>query len=171
MNVKLIVTDVDGVWTDGGMYYSENSEFKKFNTSDSVGLLLAKIAGIDVMVVTGEDVDCVRRRMEKLKIENYHPGVKDKLSLLEKVLQERALAFSEVAFVGDEINDHPLLGKVGFSGCPQSAPWYTQEIVDFVVPTNGGYGAFRDFVIEVLRREEILEKVLGQLSDKGYSPT
>lgn len=170
MKIKLIVTDIDGVWTDGGMYYSDNSEFKKFNTSDSVGLLLAKAAGIDVMVVTGEDVECVKRRMEKLKIRDYYPGVSDKLSLLKKLTSERNIDFEEIAFIGDEVNDHPLLRRVGFSGCPQSAPSYTKEIVDYVVSTDGGKGAFRDFVLEVLNREGTAAELLAQISNGTGAP-
>lgn len=171
MTIKLIISDIDGVWTDGGMYYLENGvEAKKFNTSDSVGVLLASIAEIELVVITGEDILCVRRRMEKLKINHFHLGVKDKLSLVEQMIQQRNITFDQVAFIGDEINDHALLHAVGFSACPQTAPSYTQAIVDYVVPTDGGKGAFRDFVMEVLKRQNLLTQAFEQLTGHEYNP-
>jgi len=167
MNIKLILTDIDGVWTDGGMHYTNHGdEIKSFNTSDSVGILLARTAEIPVMIATGEDVPSVRDRAKKLKIKNAHFGVKNKLDLLNKVTREMNITLKEVAFIGDEINDYPLLKKVGFSACPRTAPFYTKEVVDFIVDTDGGKGAFRDFVIEVLRRmgnfESTFKKVVGE---------
>jgi len=154
MSVKLIITDIDGVWTDGGMFYSESGEeFKKFNTSDGVGVLLAKKAGIKLYIISGENSTAVRNRAKKLKIKNCHVGIKDKVALVEKILVDEGLTYSDIAFIGDEINDIDLLKKVGFSACPQSAPNYTKEIVHAIIPTNGGEGAFRDFVIEILKRE------------------
>lgn len=165
MSIKLIITDIDGVWTDGGMYYADNGiETKKFNTSDSVGVLLAAAAHINVAVMTGEDVPCVRNRIKKLNIEHAHFGVRNKLLLVEQLIEREKISFEQIAFIGDEINDHPLLHKVGFSACPQSAPWYTKEIVDFIVPTNGGMGAFRDFVIEVLKREGTFEETFKHVT-------
>ena len=165
MDIKLIISDIDGVWTDGGMYYSEEgTESRKFNTSDSVGVLMAFEANIDIMVVSGEDVQCVRNRVEKLNIKYYYAGIKDKLNFVERIAMKKNLDLQQIAFIGDEINDHKLLRKVGFSGCPQSSPWYTKGIVDYIVPTKGGNGAFRDFVIEVLARNGGVEELLSQLS-------
>ena len=153
MDIQLILTDIDGVWTDGGMYYGNSGdEFKKFNTSDSVGVLLARTAQIPMMIITGEDEPCVRDRAKKLKIETAYFGVKDKLGFLKEKLAEMNITFDQVAFIGDEINDIPLLKRVGFSACPKSAPTYTKELVDLVIPTDGGQGAFRDFIIEILKR-------------------
>ena len=73
MSIKLIISDIDGVWTDGGMYYFNNGqEAKKFNTSDSVGIALASIAQIDIVIISGEDIPALRNRLTKLKIQNYH---------------------------------------------------------------------------------------------------
>lgn len=167
MNIKLILTDIDGVWTDGGMHYTNSGdEFKSFNTSDSVGVLLSRAAGIPIMIATGEDVPSVRNRAKKLKIENAHFGVKDKLGLLNQITSDMNITLDEVAFIGDEINDHPLLKKVGFSACPRTAPFYTKEIVDCIIDTDGGKGAFRDFVITVLQKmgnfESTFKTVVGE---------
>lgn len=154
MSVKLIISDIDGVWTDGGMYYMDNGiEVKKFNTSDSVGLLLAKTVNIDVIIISGEDSLCVRNRLKKLNLKEYFLGIKDKVKLVEQIAKNKSLDFKQIAFIGDEVNDYALLKKVGFSSCPQSGPYYTREIVDYITPSIGGMGAFRDFVIEILKRE------------------
>jgi len=168
MSLKLIVSDIDGVWTDGGMYYNNDGvESKKFSTSDGVGVLLARAAGIEIMIVSGENVQCVKNRMKKLKISNYHLGVKDKVKLLETYAKKQNISFSEIAFIGDEINDYNLLKKVGFSGCPSDAPFYTREIVDVNVNAKGGHGAFRDFVIEILKKEDRFDSVFDQVIN-GY---
>lgn len=171
MDIRLIVTDIDGVWTDGGMYYTESGdEFKKFNTADSVGVLLAEAAGIKVIIITNENSKCVENRARKLKIRHCYTGVRDKLSLVEKILAEEQLSLGQVAYIGDEINDHHLLRKVGLSACPNSAPGYTKELVDCVIPTDGGKGAFRDFVIEILKRMGSFDELFLQISE-GYNTT
>jgi YrbI family 3-deoxy-D-manno-octulosonate 8-phosphate phosphatase len=165
MKIDLIITDVDGVWTDGGMYYFNNGqEAKKFNTSDSVGVLLAKIAGVELMVLSGEDIPALQWRLEKLKIKHVKLGIRDKLSLVKAFAAERNIDFSNIAFIGDEVNDHPLLKAVGFAGCPSSAPDYTRAITDYTTPAAGGEGAFRDFVMEVLRRTGELDSAFTQLT-------
>lgn len=162
MSIKLIITDIDGVWTDGGMFYSESGEeFKKFNTSDSVGVLLARQADIKLYIISGENSKAVVNRAAKLKIDNCYVGIKNKVELVETILAKEGVKYNEVAFIGDEINDIKLLQKVGFSACPQSAPSYTKKIVHAVIPTDGGKGAFRDFVIEVLNRENKLTDVFN----------
>ncbi len=165
MDIRLIITDIDGVWTDGGMYYTESGdEFKKFTTSDSVGVLLARQAGIKLVIITGEKSKAVQKRAQKLKIEDCYIGIQNKLALAHKIASEENLTLEQIAFVGDEINDHPLLKAVGFSGCPQSAPSYTRDIVDYIVPNDGGKGVFRDFVIEVLKRMGSFDQYFRQVS-------
>ncbi|MGL4584324.1 MAG: acylneuraminate cytidylyltransferase, partial [Flavobacterium sp.] len=86
---KLILTDIDGVWTDGGMYYDQQgNEWKKFNTYDSAGVLFAKKMNIPVGIITGEDTEIVKRRAEKLKIEYLFMGIKDKLTVVKKLVKD-----------------------------------------------------------------------------------
>ena len=85
-NIKLFLTDIDGVWTDGGMYYDENgNEFKKFNTSDSAGVLFCKLSKIEVGIITGENSKAVKRRADKLKIKYCYLGIKDKVKVEWKI--------------------------------------------------------------------------------------
>ena len=170
MNIKLIISDIDGVWTDGGMYYFNNGqEAKKFNTSDSIGVSLAKIAKIDLIIISGEDIPALRNRLKKLNINTYYLGVKDKVAVVEELASEKNIGFHEIGFIGDEVNDHELLEKVGFSACPKSAPEYTKKLVHFITHSNGGMGAFRDFVIEILKRENKLTECFRQLLNNEHN--
>jgi 3-deoxy-D-manno-octulosonate 8-phosphate phosphatase (KDO 8-P phosphatase) len=144
---KLILTDIDGVWTDGGMYYDgTNVELKKFHTYDSAGVLFAHYFGIPVGIVTGENTEIVRRRANKLKIDYLFLGVKDKLSVAKKLCSDLKIELKEVAYIGDDINDIQLLKRVGWAGVPSSAPKYVRDISTIQLAKRGGDGVFREFV-------------------------
>ena len=116
MNIKLVITDIDGVWTDGGMYYSSNGdETKKFNTSDSAGVLFLKHNKIPLAIMTRENSVMVTNRAEKLQINHIFLGVKDKLSCAKKLCEKLGISLNEVAFIGDDINDIKLLKSVAYS--------------------------------------------------------
>lgn len=170
--IKLIFTDIDGVWTDGGMYYDNaGNEWKKFNTSDSAGILFARAAGIKVAIVTGEETLIVKRRAEKLKVEYVFQGVVDKLTIASKLCAELGISLRECAYIGDDINDIGLLKAVGFSGCPLNAPSYIKELAHYVTTLAGGEGAFREFVERILSDLGELNRVIEaiQLKSKGSS--
>lgn len=148
---KLILTDIDGVWTDGGMYYDQTgNEWKKFNTSDSAGVLFARKLNIPVGIITGEDTSIVQRRAEKLKIEILHQGISEKLSVAQSICKELGITLSEVAYIGDDIGDLDLLKACGISAAPANAPVYIQKHVHYVTQKSGGQGAFREFVEWIL---------------------
>ena len=154
---KLVLTDIDGVWTDGGMYYDQTgNEWKKFNTSDSAGVLFCKKLKIPVGIITGEDTEIVKRRASKLSIEYLFQGIDDKLSVALELCQILGISLADVAYIGDDIGDINLLEQVGISGAPQNAPLYIKRKVQIVTNTIGGAGAFREFVetlIEKKRRD------------------
>lgn len=167
---KLVLTDVDGVLTDGGMYYDENgNEWKKFNTSDSLGVLLCKALGIKVAFITGENTNIVKRRAEKLKVDIIIQGSNDKQSEVKKLCNTLSIKLSDVAFIGDDLIDLPLLKKVKFSGAPPNASEYIRAHVNYVTLRAGGNGAFRDFVEEFLRRENLLEMALEMVLKNNYT--
>lgn len=158
---KLILTDIDGVWTDGGMYYDQTgNEWKKFNTSDSAGILFCKKLDIPTGIITGENTAIVKRRSEKLKVDYLYQGVSDKLKIAQKICLELNIKLIDVAYIGDDIGDLPLLKEVGFSACPNNSQDYIKEQVNFVTVKNGGEGAFREFVEEILKKNNLLEDVL-----------
>ena len=151
---KLILTDIDGVWTDGGMYYDQQgNELKKFHTYDSAGVLFAHKLNIPVGILTGENTEIVRRRSEKLNIDYLYQGVTDKLSIAKSLAESLQIDLSDIAYIGDDLPDLQLLSCVGFSGAPQNAPSYIKEAVDIVTITKGGEGAFREFVERILADE------------------
>lgn len=157
---KLILTDIDGVWTDGGMYYDGTGiELKKFNTYDSAGVLFAHHLGIPVGIITGENTEIVRRRANKLKVDYLFLGVKDKVSVAHSLCEELHITWQDVAFIGDDINDLKLLRVVGFSAAPSSSPVYVRKYVNYTTKKAGGEGAFRDFVEYILGEERIEEIV------------
>lgn len=158
---KLILTDIDGVWTDGGMYYDNTgNELKKFNTSDSAGVLFCKLLQIPLGIITGEKNDIVTKRAQKLEIDILHMGIKNKLKVVEALSLKHNIAMSEIAYIGDDINDILVLKSVGISACPANAPDYVKKCVKIVLKKNGGEGVFREFVEHILIENNKLETVL-----------
>lgn len=144
---KLILTDIDGVWTDGGMYYDQTgNEWKKFHTYDSAGVLLAHRLHIPVGIITGENTQIVSRRAEKLKIDYLYQGIKDKYTVAKELCRKLGISINEVAYIGDDIGDYELLSKVGISAAPSSAPSFIVNSVKIKLQKKGGEGVFREFV-------------------------
>ena len=145
--IKLILTDIDGVWTDGGMYYDQTgNEWKKFHTYDSAGVLFAHQKNIPVGIITGETTEIVRRRAEKLKVDFLYQGVKNKVEVANEICQQLGITLDEVAFIGDDLGDIELLKVVGVAGVPASAPAYVRKLTTIPLKKNGGEGVFREFV-------------------------
>jgi 3-deoxy-D-manno-octulosonate 8-phosphate phosphatase (KDO 8-P phosphatase) len=148
---KLVLTDIDGVWTDGGMYYDQTgNEWKKFNTSDSAGVLFCRSASIPVGIITGEKTEIVCRRAKKLKIDILYQGIQDKLTVAKTICSELQITLDDVAYIGDDLGDISLLEAAGISATPMSASEYIKKRVDFVTSKSGGEGAFREFVETIL---------------------
>jgi len=153
---KLILTDIDGVWTDGGMYYDQTgNEWKKFHTYDSAGVIIAHKLQIPVGIITGEDTQIVKRRADKLKVDYLFQGIKDKLSVAKQLIAEMQITFDEVAYIGDDLNDVQLLKEVGFAGVPPNAPDYVKCYGNIPLSKSGGEGVFREFVEQIVRSADI----------------
>lgn len=163
---KLILTDIDGVWTDGGMYYDqEGLELKKFNTYDSAGVLFAHHLGIPVGILTGETTNIVKRRADKLKIDYLYLGCKDKEAIVTNLCSQLGITMDDIAYIGDDLNDMQLLKSVGWAGVPSSAPAYVIKLANLKLFKKGGEGVFREFV-ETLFGEELIEKIVDEVSLK-----
>ena len=148
---KLILTDIDGVWTDGGMYYDQTgNEWKKFNTSDSAGVLFAHRLNIPIGIITGETTQIVERRANKLHIEYVFQGKLEKLSVAEKLCKDLGIDLKDVAYIGDDIVDIELLKAVGIAGVPANAPDYIKKLGNIELKKNGGEGVFREFVEKII---------------------
>ena len=155
---KLILTDIDGVWTDGGMYYDQTgNEWKKFNTSDSAGVLFAHRLNIPVGIITGEETQIVARRSDKLHIDYLFQNSKDKLAITQTLCEELHITLKDVAYIGDDIGDMSLLKQVGYAGVPASAPDYVRTLGNVPLTKKGGEGVFREFVEKIIGKEKIME--------------
>ncbi len=143
--IKMLVSDVDGVLTDGGAYYSdEGIELKKFNIRDGMGIVLLQKAGFKVAIVTTEKTKIVERRAERLKVTDLYQGVTHKVAAVEELMKKHGLVWQQVAFIGDDINDIPVLKKVGFAAAPANATAINKKLADYVCSCNGGHGAVRE---------------------------
>ena len=146
-----LVLDVDGVFTDGSVFYSSEGELsKKFDMRDGMGLEILREYNVEVMVMTSEQSDIVAQRMKKLKIKDVYLGVKDKFTLLNQIILEKKLSMANVAYVGDDVNDLTNICSVGLSLTPNNATKVVKQHADIILPTNSGNGAIRsacEFII------------------------
>jgi YrbI family 3-deoxy-D-manno-octulosonate 8-phosphate phosphatase len=149
--VRALVLDVDGVLTDGGMYYGPNGEgLKRFHVKDGMGLRLVLEAGIAVALISGEASEILRRRAEKLRIADVFIGVEDKLKTLEGFLAARKISFEETAYVGDDVNDLAPLGKVGLPVAVADAVPQVRKVAKWVTSRRGGDAAVREVCDAIL---------------------
>ncbi len=162
---KLVITDIDGVWTDGGMYYTTAGDvMKKFSVRDGWGVAMLRLHGIETVIMTGENTEIVIQRAMKLRIkEHCYIGVGNKLTLAKQLCTDLHISLQDVAFIGDDINDLPLLRAVGFSAAPADASLYIQKEVHYVTKREGGQGAFREFVERILSDSGLLHSTVESL--------
>ncbi|MBQ3945253.1 MAG: acylneuraminate cytidylyltransferase [Alphaproteobacteria bacterium] len=155
--IKLFLTDVDGVLTDAGMYYSEKGdELKKFNTRDGMGLKLLQQAGIKTGFITTETTNIVTNRAKKLNIDYLYQGKRDggKLSAAKEICESMQISLNEVAYIGDDINCKEILQNVGFAACPSDADETIKSIPGIHIMTKkGGEGCVRELVDIILKKQ------------------
>lgn len=156
--ISHLILDVDGVFTDGCIYYgSEGELMKKFDMRDGMGLEILRQYNVEVMVMTSEDSQIVASRMEKLKIKDVFLGVKDKYSLLSRIVTDRKLSFSQLAYIGDDVNDQANICAAGWSFTPANATMPIKNHADVILQNNSAEGAIReacDFIIKYNHRYE-----------------
>lgn len=152
--IKVFLSDVDGVLTDAGMYYSEKGdEMKKFSTYDGMAFQLLRNAGIKTGIITSEVTDIVSNRAEKLRVDYLYQGKREggKLSAAMKICQKENISLKEVAYIGDDINCFDLLCEVGLAACPGNAMEKIKNIPGIIIlEKKGGDGAVREFVEKIL---------------------
>ncbi|MBX2966888.1 MAG: HAD hydrolase family protein [Cyclobacteriaceae bacterium] len=150
-SIKLFLTDVDGVLTDAGMYYSETGdELKKFNTRNGKAFELLRNVGIKTGIITAQNTKIVERRARKIKSDYLYQGVKDKVIVLRDLIKTSGISPSEIAYIGDDLNDLGIIGLVGLSACPSDAVREVKEKVNIVLKSTGGEGAVREFAEWIL---------------------
>lgn len=157
--VKLFISDVDGVMTDAGMYYTESGdEFKRFNTHDGMGFTLLRAAGIKTAIVTSENTRMVENRAKKLKIDYTYQGMKHqtKLDAALEMCRLEGISINEIAYIGDDVNCFELLSAAGIAACPANAVKKIKAIPGIIhLEKKGGDGAVREFIDMLFERELI----------------
>jgi 3-deoxy-D-manno-octulosonate 8-phosphate phosphatase (KDO 8-P phosphatase) len=150
-NIKAIALDVDGVLTDGGIWWGPaGEEWKRFCFADVMGVSRARKAGIVVALFSGEDSPLVDRFADKMGITDVAKGCKDKAGALRRFADKSGLELSEICFMGDDINDVPAMNLAGIAAAPANAQPAARECAAFVANSNGGNGAVRELVEAVL---------------------
>jgi len=164
MNIKLVATDIDGVWTDGGLYYdSQGNELKKFNVADGAATLLLRTLNIPICIITGKDSPMVSTRAKHLKIDYLFQGCDNKCTKVEELCDELGITLKQVAYIGDDFNDVKLLRRAGYSACPANASEYIKKEAQVRLAKKGGEGAFREFVEKMLDQNGLLESTVDKL--------
>ena len=152
-NIKIVLSDVDGVLTDGGMYYSENGdEIKKFCVYDGMAFKILQDYGYKVGIITTEDMNLNRRRAKKLNLDYDFHGIKDKLNVIKKLCKKENIDINQVAYIGDDINCFELLSNVGIAACPLNAVDKIKNIAGIIhLNKAGGDGVFREFINHIIK--------------------
>ena len=145
-NIKMVGTDIDGVWTDSKMYVTPDGEWMKaFSTYDGMATSMLQEKGIIVAILTGENSDVVLARAKKLKIEEVYVDEHEKLKRMNYLTKKYEISMDEVAFIGDDVNDLEVLAAVGLSAMAGNSPILNKFSPDYVTIRHGGNGAFREF--------------------------
>ena len=143
--IKLIVLDVDGTLTDGGIYYdSQGNEMKRFDVKDGLGILVAQKAGLEFAIITGRASPMVERRVKELGIRYLLQGIQKKYLALIKLAQDCGLSLDEIGYIGDDLNDLQCMEAVSFRACPADAAQAVKSVCEYVASVPGGYGAVRE---------------------------
>jgi 3-deoxy-D-manno-octulosonate 8-phosphate phosphatase (KDO 8-P phosphatase) len=150
-DIRLIVSDVDGVWTDGRIIYGDRIEIKEFNVRDGLAVKLAQRAGITVALLTSRQSHALEKRAKELGITELHQGAANKLVELERIAQKLAIAFDQICYAGDDLPDLAPMTRVAISAAPSDAAPEVREAATWKLDAAGGRGAFRELVEKLLR--------------------
>ena len=151
--IDLVLTDVDGVLTDGGMFYSvSREELKKFNARDWMAVELLRRNGVSTIFLTKDDSKVSKNRAKKLKAKIFF-GIKNKEKKLSELCKSMKINPENIAYIGDDVNDIDIIKLVGLSASPNDAVYQVKKIVDYICENNGGSGAFREFADMILKEK------------------
>jgi len=160
--IKLVIFDVDGVLTDGSLFIGDDGqEYKAFNSKDGHGMRMLQSAGVTIAIITGRVSNVVEYRMKELGIEHVYQGKRQKLPAYEELLQETGLSHEQIAYVGDDVVDLPVMCKVGLSVAVQDAHALVKKHAHWITEHNGGRGAGRDVCELILEAHGKLQPMLN----------
>lgn len=165
--IKLLITDIDGVMTDGGIIYDDQGlEFKKYNVKDGLIVKHLRKSGVLVGAITGRESQVVMNRCEELKFDFHYHGVKDKGKKLIDLIETMEIDLETVAYIGDDLIDLPIFSQVGFAVAPADAIPYIKPFVHWVTSSKGGEGVFRELADLILHSKGLLVPIIENLSKK-----
>ena len=154
-NLRLVLSDVDGVMTDGTiLLLPGGGEAKAFHVRDGLGVVLARRAGLRVGILSGRTSEAVSQRAAELGLEIVRQGIADKAAALREILAALGIVASQVAYIGDDVNDLAVMAEVGLSGAPADAPFEVRAQAFMVTDARGGGGCLREFLEAILRSRE-----------------
>ena len=163
LSIRLLVLDVDGVLTDGKLYYGgDGVELKAFNIQDGLGLRLLRASGVEVAIITGRTSRAVELRAQNLGVAQLFQGVSDKLAVFEQLLARMQLDSSATAAMGDDLPDLPVLRRCGFAACVPEAPALVRSHAHYVTERKGGCGAVREVCELLMSAQGTLEAAMQQ---------
>ncbi len=159
--IKMLMIDVDGVLTDGSISIGDSAEeLKTFNVKDGMGIVLARKAGIRVVFLSGRYSKTLISRAKELGVEDVYHNASDKVSVLEELMKKHSLRKEETAYIGDDINDMPVLKKVGFPCVVNDAVEEVKSVAKYTGKLNGGKGAVREIIDMILKADDIYDQAV-----------
>ena len=165
-NIRLIVFDVDGVLTDGSLYIGDDGqEYKAFNSKDGHGMVMLQHSGVEIAIITGRSSEVVRIRMASLGIQRVYQGKKEKLPAYEELKQITGLGDEQIAYVGDDVVDLPVMTRVGLAITVQDAHPLAKQHAHWVTPSGGGRGAAREVCELIMDAQDSLQSALQRYLD------
>ncbi len=165
-NIKLLICDVDGVFSDGSVYLgNDKEEFKAFNTKDGFGIKSLINSGVEVAIITGRTSNIVRDRMASLTVKHIYQGMEDKITGFNQLLLDLNLSAHEVAYIGDDFPDIPVMQEVGLAVAVADAHPYVKQIADLTTVLKGGKGAVRELTDLIIMAQHgeaaVTDKLIG----------
>ncbi len=159
--IKLVITDIDGVLSDGKVYLDQkDNELKAFNIKDGLAIKWLLSHQIPVAVITGRSSQVVSRRMKELGVTEVHQNQPDKRQCFNSLLAKHHLSEHQIAYLGDDLPDLPLINRCGLGVAVADAHWYLKQQADWLTPHPGGQGAFRDLAELILSSQGLLDLIL-----------
>jgi 3-deoxy-D-manno-octulosonate 8-phosphate phosphatase (KDO 8-P phosphatase) len=159
--IKLVIFDVDGVLTDGSLYFGDDGqEYKAFNSRDGHGMKMLQFSGIEIGIITGRTSDVVRHRMQNLGVEHVYQGKQEKLPAFEELKAKLGLQENQIAYVGDDVVDLPIMRRVGLAIAVNDAHALVKQHAHWLTPSPGGRGAAREVCEMIMEAQGTLKPAL-----------
>ncbi len=164
--IRLVIFDVDGVLTDGSLFIGDDGqEYKAFNSKDGHGMVMLRQSGVQIGIITGRTSEVVRIRMDSLGIEHVYQGKRDKLPAYEELKRATSYRDDQIAYVGDDVVDLPVMSRAGLSIAVQDAHYLSKQHAHWVTPSGGGRGAAREVCELIMDAQGTLQGALQQYLD------